>query len=102
MIASLSSRVRLFWKIYAIIVAIDLLVYIAIFYAGKMIPPESPTTSFPGNYGLCMWWYLAHFPSCLLFFRRVLPDQVAWLAILQDVWLAGLIALIRIRAKKDA
>ena len=72
--------------------AVDLLLYVLIFYAGRAIPPASPHTSFPGNYGLVMLWLIAHFPAALIFrVARFLPDSLMWILILQDIWLAALI-----------
>ena len=74
--------------------AMDLLLYFLIFYVGKAIPPASPDTSYPGNYGLVLVWLFAHFPTALIFFAtRALPDSLMWLLIFQDAWLAGLIYL---------
>jgi len=88
-----------FWKIYGIVMAIDLLLYFLIFYVGRMIPPASPGTSFPGNYGLIIYWFQAHYPAALVFLKfRALSDSMMWLLILQDVWLAALIYLWRRRA----
>ena len=88
-----SSAIR-FWKIYGIVMAVDLLLYFLIFYVGRYIPPASPYTSNPGNYGLCLGWLFAHFPTVLIFFRtQALPDSLMWLLIFQDAWLAGLIYL---------
>jgi Na+-driven multidrug efflux pump len=99
-IVDLSNRSRAisFWKVYGIVMAVDMLLYILIFYAGKAIPPASPDTSFPGNYGLALTWLFAHFPSVLIFYAiRALPDKLFWLLIFQDAWLAGLIHLWRRR-----
>jgi|SRR5882724_10878290 len=93
------SRAIRFLKIYGIIMAVDLLLYFLIFYIGRAIPPASPYTSYPGNYGLCMGWFFAHFPAAMVFFGGALPESLAWLAILQDVWLAALICFW-IRRKK--
>src|ERR1035437_4372495 len=94
-----SNAIR-FWKIYSIVMAVDLLLYFVIFYAGRAIPPASPYTSYPGNYALCMGWFLAHFPAVWFFFSGALPERLAWLTVLQDVWLAALIFLWRRRKKK--
>jgi len=91
-----SSAIR-FWKIYGIVMAVDLLLYFLIFYVGRAIPPASPFTSYPGNYGLCMGWLFAHFPMALIFWGSSLPDSLMWLFIFQDAWLAGLIVLWRRR-----
>ncbi len=83
-----------FWKIYGIVMAVDLLVYFLIFYAGRAIPPASPYTSFPGNYGLCLGWIFAHFPAALIYWDRpFLPDSLLWLLAVQDAWLASVIVL---------
>jgi len=84
-----TSNAILFWKIYCIIMAADLLLYVAIFYVGRLIPPANAYTSFPGNWGLCICWLLAHFPTERICSR--LPDEWLWLLVLQDVWLAALI-----------
>ena|SRR6185369_10366837 len=90
-----SNAIR-FWKIYGILVAVDLLLYVLIFYVGRAIPPASPYTSNPGNYGLCLGWLFAHFPACLVFFSAPnLPDTWMWLLTVQDAWLAGLLFLWR-------
>jgi len=92
------SSASSFWKIYAIVMAVDLLLYFLIFYVGRAIPPASPYTSYPGNYGLCLVWLFAHFPTELIFFAtRALPDSLMWLLIFQDAWLAALILLWRRR-----
>jgi hypothetical protein len=88
-----------FCKIYCIIIAADLLLYFLIFYAGRAIPPASPYTSYPGNYGLCMGWFLAHFPTSMVF-KDVLPEKLAFFAVLQDAWLPGLI-LLWLRRRKS-
>jgi hypothetical protein len=77
--------------------AVDLLVYVLIFYAGKAIPPASPYTSYPGNYGLCLGWLFAHFPVSLIFWGSSLPDGLMWLLIFQDAWLAAVVLLWRRR-----
>ncbi len=90
-----------FWKIYGIVMAMDLLLYVLIFYVGRAIPPASPDTSFPGNYGLVIAWLIAHFPAALIFITtRVLPDSAMWLLIFQDAWVAGLIYWWRRRKSK--
>jgi Na+-driven multidrug efflux pump len=81
-------------KLYGIIVFVDLLLYIGIFYCGRAIPPASPYTSYPGNYSLCMGWLLFHLPASFIFFAGFLPDGLAWLPILQDIWLALFIVWI--------
>jgi hypothetical protein len=95
-IASRSGRVgNSFWKICAIVMVVDLLLYVLVFYGGRVIPPASPYTSFPGNYGLILGWALAHYPSMLIFHARVLPDSMMWILTLHDVWIAGLIYVWR-------
>lgn len=91
------SRAGRFLRVYGIIMAVDLLVYLLIFYAGKAIPPASPYTSYPGNYGLCLGWLFAHFPAALIFWRSSLPDGLIWLLIFQDAWLAAVVLLWRRR-----
>ena len=94
------ARVPSFWKIYAIVMAVDLLIYILIFHAGKAIPPASPTTSFPGNTGLVIYWLQAHMPASLIFLKNpTLPESLISLLILQDAWLAGLIYLWKRRTR---
>jgi hypothetical protein len=88
-----------FWKIYGIVMAGDVLLYVAIFYFGKAIPPASPYTSYPGNYGLCMGWYLIHFPAAAAYFSEALPERLAWLLVLQDVWVPAFVLLWRRRKK---
>src|SRR2546426_129268 len=96
MAAPQTSRASRFWKIYGIVMAVDLLLYFLIFFAGRAIPPASPYTSYPGNYGLCLGWLFAHFPAALIYFGTpVLPDNLAWLLIVQDVWLAAVLFLWR-------
>jgi hypothetical protein len=80
-----------FCKIYGIILAVDLLAYFLIFYVGKAIPPASPYTSYPGNYGLCLGWLFAHFPAALIFRNSSLPDHLMWLLVFQDAWMAAVI-----------
>ena len=83
-----------FWKIYGLVMAVDLLIYVLIFYLGRAIPPASPATSYPGNYGLALAWLVVHFPAALIFFiRDDLPDNWMWILILQDAWLAAWICL---------
>jgi hypothetical protein len=85
----------MFWKIYGVVMTVDLAIYLLIFYAGRAIPPASPDTSFPGNYGLCIWWIIAHFPTAWIYTHtQVLPDSLLWILIFQDVWVAGMIALL--------
>jgi hypothetical protein len=80
-----------FWKICAVVMAVDLLLYVLIFFGGSAIPPASPYTSFPGNYGLALGWALAHYPATLIFLARLLPDSMMWILTLNGVWIAGLI-----------
>jgi hypothetical protein len=90
-----------FLKIYCIVMAVDLLVYFLIFYAGRAIPPASPSTSYAGNYGLCLGWLFAHFPAALIFWvDSPLPDSLMWLLIFQDFWLAALIVSRRQKKKQ--
>lgn len=84
-----SKTVR-FWKIYGLVIAVDLLLYLLIFYVGKAIP-SPPDQSAPGNAGLMVAWALAHMPGTLIFTKQLLSESFAWLLILQDAWLAGLI-----------
>jgi Na+-driven multidrug efflux pump len=77
--------------------AVDLVIYVLFFYAGRAIPPASTYTSFPGNYGLCVGWIIAHFPTAAVL---TLPDSLLWLSVFQDVWLAALILLWRHRRKQ--
>lgn len=86
-----------FWKIYGSVMAIDLLLYVLIFYVGRAIA-SAPGASSPGNYGLIMYWLRAHFPAArILFATRALSDGLMWILIFQDAWLAGLIYLWRRR-----
>ena len=97
-----SNAIR-FWKIYAIVMAVDLFTYFLIFYAGRAIPPASPFTSYPGNYGLCLAWIFAHFPGGLILFsREILPESLMWVLVFQDAWLAALIFLWKRRKLNDA
>ena len=90
------SSANRFWRIYGAVMAVDLLLNFLIFYAGRAIPPASPYTSYPGNYGLCLGWLFAHFPAGLVFYAApALPDGWMWLLTVQDVWLALLIFLWR-------
>ena len=83
-----------FLKIYGVVMAMDLMVYLLIFYAGRAIPPR-PDTSFPGNFGLCVWWTLAHYPAAWLYYhKQMLPDGLLWVLIFQDALWAGLILLL--------
>jgi hypothetical protein len=86
------SRAIQFCRIYGIIIAADLLLYFLIFYVGKAIPPASPYTSYPGNYGLCLGWLFAHFPAALIFWGTFLPDHFMWLLIFQDAWLVAVVS----------
>lgn len=84
-----------FWKIYGTVMAIDLILYVLIFYVGSAIP-SAPGASAPGNIGLVMYWLIAHLPAVRIFW--VIPttaDSWMWLLVLQDAWLAGLIYLWR-------
>jgi Na+-driven multidrug efflux pump len=86
-----------FWQIYGVVMAIDLLLYILIFYVGKAIP-AAPGTSAPGNMNLVVAWLFVHVPAALIFFTtRALSESLMWLLILQDVWLASLVHLWRRR-----
>jgi hypothetical protein len=58
-----TSKSISFWKLYGIVMAVDLIIYVLIFHAGRAIPPSSPGTSFPGNYGLVLAWLEAHYPG---------------------------------------
>jgi hypothetical protein len=87
------SRAGRFLRVYGIIMAVDLLAYFLIFYVGKAIPPASPYTSYPGNYGLCLGWLVFHFPAALIFLGSSMPDGLVWLLILQDAWLAAVVLL---------
>ena len=91
-----------FLKLYGIIMAVDLLLYVLIFYVSRAIPPSSPFTSYPGNYGLCLGWVLAHFPAGVILFSTGFPESWWWLLIFQDMWLAAVIFVWRRRKFDDA
>ena len=79
-----------FWKLYGLVMAVDLILYVLVFYAGRGIP-SAPGASSPGNYGLMLHWLDAHRPAALIFYEsRALPDSLMWLLIFQDAWVAGL------------
>src|SRR5262245_41547491 len=81
-----------FWKIYGIVMATDLLLYLLIFHGGGAIPPDSPESPV---FGLALGWNFVHFPATLILHTLALPDDLMWISILQDAWLVGLIYISR-------
>jgi Na+-driven multidrug efflux pump len=90
-----------FWKIYAFVMIVDLMLYILVFHVGKAIPAP-PDASAPGNMGLIVAWLFAHAPAAFLYTAQVLSESFLWLLVLQDAWIAGLIYLWRRRGVRTA
>ena len=74
---------------------LDVLIYADIVNSGLLVKlfaePLPADSSFPDYFGLLMLWEIAHYPTSLLLGCIHFPDNVAWLPVLNDILVVGVL-----------